>query len=132
MIYKTTIILFASLLILISCQSNPYEQGRVLYQNFCENCHGKNGEGLKGLIPPLANADFYKNNLLAVPCIIYNGKKDSTLVNGKWYTQAMPGIEKLSEFEITNLLNYINVSWNNMPPVDCEDVRKELNKCRRY
>ncbi len=115
-----------------ACDKYPYQQGKILYTNFCENCHMADGSGLKGLIPPLAGADFLKNSPDAVPCIIRAGYKGKITVNGQVYDTEMAGIEKLTEFEITNIINYIHTSWgNNLPIVEHLQVREWLKACEK-
>jgi hypothetical protein len=53
-------------------------------------------------------------------------------VNGKTYSNEMPGIEKLTEFEITNIINYIHTSWgNNLPIVKHPQVQEWLKPCEK-
>lgn len=73
----------------------------------------EDGSGLKGLIPPLAKADFLQTHRSELPCIIRNGLKGEITVNGISYNQPMPGIETMREDEITNLLNYIQTNFGN-------------------
>jgi len=125
-------ILFALLLSFSACEQYPYQQGKILYTNFCENCHGTDGQGLKSLIPPLAGSDFLSKNQEAVPCIIRAGQKGEITVNGKTYSTEMPAIEKLTEFEITNIINYIHTSWGNeLPVVEHLQVREWLRACEK-
>ncbi len=115
---------------LISCEGNPYKQGAILYENFCVNCHMEDGSGLEGLIPPLAGADYLKENNLQTACIIRKGISDTILVNGRQYTDPMAGIPQLSDFEINNIINYINHAWgNDYGYVKLEDVRQTLENC---
>ena len=93
------------------CQTEPYPQGKILYQNFCQSCHMEDGSGLGLEIPPLANADYLKANLEIVPCIIHYGQSDTIVVNGNTYAQPMEGIDKLSAIEITNIINFIGQAW---------------------
>lgn len=90
----------------------------------------EDGSGLLNIIPPLDGADYlelYPENL---PCLIKAGYKGDITVNGKIYSTEMPGIPKLTEFEITNVINYINTSWsNNNKIVKHLDVRKALKEC---
>lgn len=122
--------LFLFLISIFGCQSQPYKQGEILYNNFCANCHMEDGSGLKGNIPPLAGADYVKENPLATACITRKGMTGELIVNGANYNQPMPAITELSEFEITNVINYINHAWgNDYGVVKLKDVRAELSDC---
>lgn len=126
------LLLLLPFLLLLACDRNPYKQGAILYENFCQNCHMEDGSGLEGLIPPLANVDFVKNKQDQLACIIRYGLQDSILVNGRTYNQAMAGIPQLSNVEIGNIINYINHAWGNdygfYPP---DRVDRMLEDCER-
>jgi hypothetical protein len=91
----------------------------------------ENGQGLKGLIPTLVKSDYLVTNRGNIPCIIHNGLKGKILVNGIEYgQQAMLPIKKLSEFEITNVMNYVSTSWGNNEKLwILDEVREGLKKC---
>ena len=125
-------IFFFVLLIFGRCETYPYQQGKILYTNFCENCHMVDGTGLVGVIPPLAGSDYLAINGEKVPCIIRNGIKGELSVNGRIYNTEMVGIERLTEFEITNIINYIHTSWGNeLPIVEHLQVREWLRPCEK-
>lgn len=114
-----------------SCAETNYPQGKILYENFCVSCHMADGVGLESLIPTLVKADYLLENPLKTACIIRNGLNDTIVVNGKVYSQEMSAIPVLSEFEITNIMNYIHSSWgNNMPYVTLEEVKRSLDSCK--
>jgi mono/diheme cytochrome c family protein len=130
---KLLLLLFSSALSFFACDENPYTQGKILYENFCSNCHMDDGSGLQGVIPPLAGADFVKNNPEQLPCIIKQGMSGKITVNGKEYDSVMTGAPQLTEFEITNIINYVNTAWgNNFPIVRHETVRAALKSCDPY
>ena len=91
----------------------------------------ENGEGLRGLIPPLAKADYLSKSRGDIPCSIRKGLKGKIIVNGVEYgQQEMLAISKLSEFEIANILNYIGTSWGNNEKLwTADEVRAGLDKC---
>ena len=103
-------LLFITLLagILASCDYDPNKRGRALYTRYCANCHMENGEGLRGLIPPVADADFFRENQERLACIIRYGLEGEIVVNGKTYDQPMAGIPELAGADIANIINYIN------------------------
>ncbi len=106
--------------------SNPSKQ---LYQANCASCHMDQGEGLKKLIPPLAEADYLAQTE-KLACIIRNGMEGEVIVNGVSYNQPMPSNETLSEIEITNLINYIRNEWGNKHPyLSPQEVKKHLEEC---
>jgi hypothetical protein len=52
-------------------------------------------------------------------------------VNGRRYAQPMPASPKLSDFEITNIINYIRHAWSNdYGYVTLEEVRQALDDCK--
>lgn len=121
---------FLLLLLISACQPNPYKQGERLYKANCANCHMDNGEGLGALIPPLAGADYLEKNREKLPCLLRYGIKDSIVVNGKIYAEAMPGVATLSEVQIANILNYVGTTWgNDIAPYRLDEVQKHLGNC---
>ena len=56
--------------ILSMISTKPAQQS---YESHCASCHGVEGEGLKDLIPPLANADWLAENQEVE--IYFGGKK---------------------------------------------------------
>lgn len=108
------ITLAIAVLWLPACQKKePYEQGRLIYNHLCGNCHGEDGAGLRKLYPPLADSDYLRDNWSDLSCIIRHGLAEEIVVNGITYNQAMPGIPEtqLSPDEIANIINYIRYTW---------------------
>ena len=129
--FSILVIITLIAILFVSCQQkNPYNHGRILYENFCANCHMEDGTGLKEVIPPLANADYLINYTDNLPCLIRKGFKGEMIVNGISYNTEMPGVPQLTEFEITNVINYINTAWGNDNPITKHAaVRQALSKC---
>ena len=119
------------LLMVVSCSSNPYPKGKKIYDTYCVNCHMEDGTGLASLIPPLANADYLKNNQDQIPCIILKGINDTIVVNGRTFAQKMEGV-KLTSIQLTNLINYINNAWGNeIPPRSLSEIERYLINCNQ-
>lgn len=105
--------------------------GKDIYIEKCQNCHGIDGKGLKGLYPPLKNADYVKNNRALMVCIVQNGMEGEIIVNGKPYNEKMPSNPLLSEADITNLLNYINSQFvDDSEPYSLLEVSNNLRQCK--
>ncbi len=118
------------MLSLESCNDNPYKQGKMIYDSQCANCHMDDGSGLKGNIPPLANADYIADDPYLMACIIKHGVEGEVVVNGVTYNQPMAGIEEITDFQITNVINYINNAWgNDYGLAKVQEVRKRLEEC---
>lgn len=101
------------------------------YEKHCGNCHGKQGEGLRGLYPPLAGSDYLAENQNNLPCLIRYGMSGPIVVNGKNYEMPMPGAPNIGPEEISDIINYINTSWgNDLPEVNPSSVEKRLKFCK--
>ena len=91
----------------------------------------QDGEGLRGLIPPLSNSDFLKKYKEQIPCIIKNGINGEIIVNDTTYNTEMTGNPTLSAVQINNIINYINHAWNNeLKESNIRDIEKSLKNCR--
>lgn len=89
-----------------------------------------NGSGLEGLIPPVVGSDYVRDNITETACIIRYGREEPLEVNGRRYTQPMPDSPQLSDFEITNIINYIRHAWSNdYGYVSLQQVREALENC---
>ena len=89
------------------------------------------GTGLGGNIPPLAGADYLASEQELISCIIRNGQAGQIVVNGVTYDEEMPGVPDLTDFQIANIINYINHAWgNDYGFVKVEDIRTELENCK--
>lgn len=116
--------------ILNGCGKTDYRQGKALYTQHCANCHNDEGKGLGILIPPLADSDWLKENQGELTCMIRNGMEGPIVVNDTTYNQVMPGNIELSDFQITNIINYINHAWGNDYGVaKLLEVRSEFEGC---
>lgn len=132
----SSIIRFLSIAVLLllltqNCQQEEFKQGKNLYTSYCENCHMEDGSGLGANIPPLAQADYLKNNQDKLACIIRNGISEPMMVNGVRYEEPMPGVPQLTEFQIANIINYLNHAWGNSYDfVTVGKLRDQLEKCK--
>lgn len=121
-------IVFLSLFI-FQCSTNPFQKGEDLYINHCSNCHGKEGEGLRKLYPPINNELYsqYQNKII---CAIKYGINDSLKYKGVTYTAGMPSNELLTDIDIVNIVNFLNwkytseKEYNGLP-----EVKKTLADC---
>ena len=86
--------------------------GEEVYDKNCASCHQLNGKGLRGVIPPLAQADYLRKKQSGIPCLLKHSTKDTITVNGREYPPQMPA-HKLTNLELAEVITYINNSWGN-------------------
>ena len=90
------------------------KRGEQVYIGNCLNCHMITGEGLTGVYPPLAKADYVKK---ATPKkmieIILRGQSGEITVNGAKYNVLMPAQAYLTDEQIADVLNYTRNTWGN-------------------
>lgn len=85
--------------------------GKALYENYCANCHQSDGKGLGKLIPPLRDADYFKESVHRTVWIIRHGQEGEITVNGEKYNQAMPANSNLKPLEIAQITTYVYNIW---------------------
>lgn len=105
-------------------------QGRMLYKKHCIGCHQNDGSGLAQLIPPLADADFLKNEQ-AVICVIRHGQQGHVVVNGIEYNGNMPANPALQPLQIAEISTYILNAWGNKGGfVSVQEATAALQNCK--
>ena len=116
-----------------------FPRGAAIFQSVCQNCHGKDGNGIASLAPPLNNSEWVNGNKNRLIPIVLYGLTGPVKVDGKLYKAPeingdMPGIFENKEFsdaDIAQLLNLIRNSWNNKgEKITEEDIKKTRNKHR--
>ena len=118
------------ILLCYCCDNNTFPQGERIYDAYCASCHMEEGQGLKGLYPPLAKSDYLAANHVNLACIITNGLQDTIVVNGKTYEIPMMPISGLNEVQLTNVINYISHAWgNDAGYTRITDVEEALKRC---
>lgn len=101
--------------------------GKKLYAGTCSVCHQNNGEGLPGVFPPLADADYMMEDKRRAIDIVLNGMSGPVTVNGKEYNSVMPPMSQLNDDEVANILTYVMNSWGNEGEIVTKD---EVTKVR--
>ncbi|UXX78345.1 cytochrome c [Reichenbachiella carrageenanivorans] len=90
--------------------SESIARGQEVYLNECVTCHMDNGEGISGAFPPLANSDYFKNDISKAVKVILNGLEGEVTVNGTTYYGVMDPVD-LTDQEVADVLNYIQNNW---------------------
>ncbi|PPK86443.1 cbb3-type cytochrome c oxidase subunit III [Neolewinella xylanilytica] len=128
--YVVVFLILAGMLALpLACGKTEHLQGKSLYLEHCANCHFEEGQGLRQLMPPLAGADYLRDRPADVVRGIRHGMQGPMEVNGVLYNAEMPANKELSDFQIVNIMNYINQAWgNDYGNVTVQEVRTWLGE----
>lgn len=125
---------FALLLLLLSCGPAPaaddaelrarLRRGQVLYLAQCSMCHQVTGLGVPGVYPPLAKADFLRDQPERAIRAVVEGLSGKITVNGREYDGRMPPAV-LNDEQAADVLTYVHQAWGNTPRVvTAEEVRR--------
>ncbi|MFD1711771.1 cytochrome c [Ottowia sp. GY511] len=100
--------------------------GEKLYQQHCVDCHGAQGQGVRGAYPPLAGnravTMAQTDNLLQT--LLYGGFAPDTAGHPRPFGMP-PFTLVLSDREIAAVLTYLRASWGNgAPEVSALDVHR--------
>lgn len=107
-------------------KKTDYPEGEKVYNSTCIACHQKDGKGLEGSFPPLANSDYLLADKFRAIDIAANGMEGEIVVNGNTYNSLMAP-QGLSKEEIKNVVNYVLNTWGNSGgEVTDEDVNSVL------
>lgn len=134
-----TLVLGTLLGILYSCQREGggsleqdmyYTNGRDIYIQHCQNCHGEKGEGLENLIPPLTDTTYLRENRDKLACFIKNGMEGKIVVDGREFNEKMPDHAEITDIDLAQLIVYITNAYGNKQGMyTTDDVVRDLKNC---
>lgn len=135
-----TLVLFTLVGILYSCQGGGsgsleqdmyYTNGRDLYVQHCQNCHGAKGEGLEDLIPPLTDTTYLRQNRNKLACYIKNGMAGKIVVDGREFDEKMPDHQEITDIDLAQLIVFITNAYGNKQGMyTTEDAARDLQNCK--
>ena len=103
------------------------QQGEKIYaQQHCVDCHGKDGNGVAGIYPPLnGNSSVTEpSGINATRAVLLGGFAPLTAANPRPYSMP-PFAQQLNDADVAAVVSYIRGSWTNKAPVVLErDVSK--------
>lgn len=124
------LLILAGLLIYRYTSGEKYGAGKALYAKHCASCHMEDGSGLRGVIPPLAMADYVNEHAADMACLIRYGMEGEIVVNGRTYNSPMYGHADIKDVEIRNIINYIKNAWGNEgEEIAFKDIEAALESC---
>ena len=90
------------------------EQGSKVYAQHCADCHGKRGEGVAGVYPPLdGNSSVTEpSGINATRMVLLGGFAPVTAANQRPYSMP-PFAQQLSDDEVAAVVTYLRRSWSN-------------------
>jgi mono/diheme cytochrome c family protein len=102
------------------------QSGAAIYRDRCASCHGSEGRGAPGAVPPLARNQAVRlaNPVNAIRIVLNGGFPPSTHGNPRPYGMP-PFYQVLSDDEVAAVVTYIRRSWGNAAsPVWSVDVQR--------
>jgi mono/diheme cytochrome c family protein len=102
------------------------DHGSGIYAQRCADCHGKDGEGVAGVYPPLdGNASVLEpTGINATRAVLLGGFAPVTAGNPRPYSMP-PYAQQLSDADVAAVVTYIRQAWSNhAPSVQERDVIK--------
>jgi mono/diheme cytochrome c family protein len=90
------------------------EQGHGIYAQRCASCHGKDGEGIAGVYPPLdGNSTVLEpSGINAARAVLLGGFAPLTQGNPRPYSMP-PYAQQLSDADVAAVVTYIRQAWSN-------------------
>lgn len=117
---------------LVTQEQNQYYRGQELFDGraACFGCHGKQGQGMDGMAPPLANSEWVTGKPDRLIKVLLHGLHGPITVNGVDYQlpMVMPGLAanpSFSDQDNADIATYIRNNWGNAAEaISAGDVSK--------
>jgi len=116
-------------------QTTPFDakalsgQGEKIYAKHCAECHGKHGEGVAGVYPPLdGNSSVTEpTGINATRMVLLGGFAPVTAANQRPYSMP-PFAQQLNDGDVAAVVTYIRRAWSNKASI----VRAEAVSTYRH
>ena len=99
--------------------------GARLYQICCAACHMPDGQGAKGVGPPLAGSAWVQGPEERLVRIVLHGIRGPLSVNDYEYNLEMPPMGFFADEDIAAILTFVRDRWHNSaPPITPQTVTR--------
>ncbi len=103
--------------------------GLAMFNANCSGCHGRDGDGIEHVAPPLKGSEFVEGPTDRLALIILNGLEGPLHINGQLYkfNGSMPNFgNNLSDREIADIIRYLHNAYVTKPakPANDENIKK--------
>lgn len=105
----TLLMLAATAVLLSGCSGNRADA--AVYDKHCASCHGRDGQGLRALYPPLQDSDYLGEKIRELPCLISGGIRGTIVTGNKTKNIRMPAFGDLTLEEMSSLVSYLQQRW---------------------
>lgn len=104
------------------------EFGRETYMSICQACHMKDGSGIQGAFPPLAESDYLNENPKRGISAVVHGLSGEITVNGETFDSVMPS-QNLTDEEVANVITFVLNNFGNnggkVTPEEVAEIREQ-------
>ncbi|MDB6064715.1 MAG: dehydrogenase [Pedosphaera sp.] len=114
-------------------QRTRFDEGKVLFEATCAQCHQPHGFGQEGLAPPLADSEWVLGSDRRLARIALQGAHGPIHVTGRVYDMDMPAFGgAMTDEQVAAILTYVRRSWEHgatpVEPGTVQKVRAETAK----
>ena len=121
-----------ALMVILGCAEQPdtpegrFEAlGQRTYQNTCIQCHQADGQGIRGVYPPITQNEWVEGDEGRLIRLILHGMEGPIVIDGVTYDQRMQPLGRLTDDQIAAVLTYVRNNFgNDASAVDPDDVSK--------
>lgn len=114
---------------LTAAEQKLFDHGRSLY-TICAGCHGNEGQGVAGSIPPLAGSARVLGRPETLAKIVLHGL-EGPLDTGEPTNAAMPASPVKTDDDIAGVLTFVRRSWGNAAPPVSPDLVRDVRKANQ-
>ena len=100
--------------------------GKVVFMNYCADCHQADGTGVQGLHPPLGPGSWVGKDPKELIAILMKGLNGKIEVAGEFYNDFMPSQAQLTDEEMADVLSYVRSSFGNSFEAVTVDLVKKI------
>jgi mono/diheme cytochrome c family protein len=114
---------------LTAAEQSRFDRGRALF-SVCAACHGNEGQGVAGSIPPLAGSARVLGRPETLAKIVLHGL-EGPLDTGEPTNAAMPASPVKTDEDIASVLTFVRRSWGNAAPPVSPDLVRDVRKANQ-
>jgi glucose/arabinose dehydrogenase/mono/diheme cytochrome c family protein len=106
-------------------QQARYDEGKLLFESTCAQCHQPHGLGQEGLAPPLVDSEWVLGPDAVLARIALQGAHGRINVKGRDYSMDMPAFGgTFNDDQLAAILTYVRRSWEHTAtPVEPATVK---------